>query len=343
MLVKGQVFNVKITKANIDHYKSVGYNNISLRDVIQVRAEDLTKGSNKKVDVECDYCGKIIKVVYRDYLHYKFDKYSCASCRQKKTSEYNLTERQTYLYDNTLAVCNDKGYTLLTPKSEIKNSETRIKYMCPKHGVHETKIYTLMLGHGCIECGVEKNHEMSRKSPDEVYNDFKKNGGELLNKEDYKGWNYKNLKVICPLCKEVFVTSYNAFMHRDGQLCPKCASNISKHEYIIKQYLENKGISFEMFYRFDDCKSKIPLPFDFYLLDYNTTIEYDGEGHYIPIPRGGISKEEAEIKLKEIQERDRIKTNYCKNNNIQLIRIPYWDGDNIENILNEKLLFTQKI
>ena len=34
---------------------------------------------------------------------------------------------------------------------------------------------------------------------------------------------------------------------------------------------------------------------------------------------------------------DTIKTQYCKNNNIRLIRIPYWDFDNIENILSQLL------
>ena len=30
-------------------------------------------------------------------------------------------------------------------------------------------------------------------------------------------------------------------------------------------------------------------------------------------------------KLKKNQENDKIKNQYCKNNNIKLVRIPYWD------------------
>jgi hypothetical protein len=193
-----------------------------------------------------------------------------------------------------------------------------------------------MLGHGCIECGVEKNHNESRKSPEDVYNDFKRCGGELLNKEEYKSWHYKNLKVVCPSCDKVFTTSYSSFMQRDGQVCPKCASNMSKHEFIIKTYLNDVGINFEMNYRFDDCRDKIPLPFDFYLLDYNTAIEYDGEGHYIPIPRGSISEKEANENLESIQRRDKIKTDYCNNNGITLIRIPYWEGDVLPNMAGNR-------
>ena len=35
--------------------------------------------------------------------------------------------------------------------------------------------------------------------------------------------------------------------------------------------------------------------------------------------------------------RDTIKNDYCKKNNINLIRIPYWEFDNIEKILNREL------
>ena len=34
---------------------------------------------------------------------------------------------------------------------------------------------------------------------------------------------------------------------------------------------------------------------------------------------------------------DNIKNKYCHDNNIQLIRIPYWDLENIEQILNDQL------
>ena len=37
--------------------------------------------------------------------------------------------------------------------------------------------------------------------------------------------------------------------------------------------------------------------------------------------------------------KDNIKTEYCKNNNIKLLRIPYYDFNNIEKIL-EKILLT---
>ena len=90
--------------------------------------------------------------------------------------------------------------------------------------------------------------------------------------------------------------------------------------------------------RFDDCRRIYPLPFDFYLPSYNTIIEYDGEGHYYPVDFKGHDGTET---FQRTAKNDKIKNEYCKNNNINLIRIPYWDYDNIEMIL-DNILFTQR-
>ena len=60
-------------------------------------------------------------------------------------------------------------------------------------------------------------------------------------------------------------------------------------------------------------------------------IEYDGEYHYLESTRN--SKE----KLVVQQMRDKIKTNYCKSKNIGLLRIPYWEKENIEEILRTQV------
>lgn len=337
MIVEDQKIDVKIVRGNISIYKKRGYENIKVGDTITIGVDDLMSGSQVKVAVECDYCGDIVQVKYRDYTHYKFDKYSCKHCRQKKTSEYNLKQRQEDLYQRALDFCNKKGYMLITEKSEILNAETRVLYECPKHGVHETKIYTLITEHECIDCSVEAVHAQMRKSSDDVYNDFKKCGGTLLNKDDYMGWNHKNLKVICNDCGDVFTTSYCAFMQHGGQVCPNCSSIISKGERCVRDYLEKNNLKFYMQFRFDDCRNICPLPFDFYLPEYNVCIEYDGEGHYIPIRRGDMSDEDAHELLDNIHYRDGIKTTYCEQNAIKLIRIPYWDFNNIQNILAKEL------
>lgn len=145
---------------------------------------------------------------------------------------------------------------------------------------------------------------------------------------DYSISNYiGNNKSINIICKIHGTFSQIAATHMNsGCGCPKC--NLSKNEIKISNFLDENNISYISQYRFKYCKNTNTLPFDFYLPEYNTCIEYDGEFHFKDL---GFNKLEQTIK------NDEIKTKYCKDNNIKLIRITYLESDNIFNILNENI------
>lgn len=89
---------------------------------------------------------------------------------------------------------------------------------------------------------------------------------------------------------------------------------------------------------FLDCCNIKPLPFDFYLPEYNVCIEYDGIQHFEPTRfNKKMTIEEANDNFIQQKFRDEIKNNYCKNNNIKLLRIPYTEYDNIEKVINKYL------
>ena len=66
-------------------------------------------------------------------------------------------------------------------------------------------------------------------------------------------------------------------------------------------------------------------------------VEYDGEGHTKPIDFAGRGEDWALSHLEDVRKRDKIKTDYCKNNNIHLLRISHLEIDNIEKILDNEL------
>lgn len=113
-------------------------------------------------------------------------------------------------------------------------------------------------------------------------------------------------------------------------------------EIEIEKYLKKHNVLFEAQYRIKECRNKNPLPFDFAIQDkYNNLtllIEYQGGQHYFPVDFSGKGKEWAEEQFKELQIRDQIKYNYCITNSIPLLIIPYWESNNIEEILNNCLL-----
>lgn len=166
------------------------------------------------------------------------------------------------------------------------------------------------------------------------YNDVKK----YISSKDYVLLDtyYENarlpLKMKCEK-EHICYISFDNFK-RGGCRCPIC--NESKGEQKIREILQNKKVSFVSQQSFYDLKGLGGdlLRFDFAIFeDENKTklkclIEYDGIFHY--------EKQYDDDGFETIQEHDKRKNEYCKNNNIRLIRIPYWDFDNIEEILNNK-------
>lgn len=130
--------------------------------------------------------------------------------------------------------------------------------------------------------------------------------------------------------------SYPANLLNNSAGCPMCAkerfNNLpSQGEQRIAEWLLKNGISYVSEKKFDDCLYKKHLRFDFYIENSNTVIEYYGEQHYAPV--GWYSKNEEEFQ--KMRERDIIKNEYCKQNGIRMIRIPFYDFDNIEKILED--------
>lgn len=140
--------------------------------------------------------------------------------------------------------------------------------------------------------------------------------------------SYSLLKWECFNCGEIFEKSWEDIrnnINRNRKLfCQNCFIK-SNLENLVQIELESKKIIYEKEYKFKDCKYKRELPFDFYIKDINLCIEVDGEQHYKPVKFGEISIEESEKRFKKQQKKDNIKNQYCKNNNIELLRIPYWD------------------
>ncbi|MGK4094432.1 hypothetical protein AB0X79_07925 [Pediococcus pentosaceus] len=119
-----------------------------------------------------------------------------------------------------------------------------------------------------------------------------------------------------------------------GKRCPRCKQ--SKGEKRIADVLDKLNIPFEAQKRFDSCKYKNTLPFDFYVSDI-LLIEYDGEQHFKPVDFTGKGNEWADKSFKSGQLRDNIKTQWAKDNGIPLVRIPYTEFDNIEQIIKDNI------
>lgn len=111
----------------------------------------------------------------------------------------------------------------------------------------------------------------------------------------------------------------------------------SKGESAIRRWLTNQGISFKEQYIFDDCRDIRSLPFDFAITTNDTIkcIEYDGAQHNEAVDYFG-----GQERFEYVKRHDKIKSEYCANNNIPLLRIT--DADVIEKCLTTFLLNQRK-
>ena len=199
------------------------------------------------------------------------------------------------------------------------NSQTKVEIICQKHGSFWQTPNSHLCGQGCPKCSGNYNQttEGFIEKAKEIHGD----------KYDYSLVKYKDLKtkvtIVCPKHKKFL---QKPLVHLLGCGCPKC--NASKGEIMVRNYLIKHEFEFEEQKRFNDCRNKRPLPFDFYIPKYNLCIEFDGQLHYMSVKYFG-----GDEKLNERKNNDLIKNNYCKEKGINLLRIRY--DENVEEKLTE--------
>jgi very-short-patch-repair endonuclease len=210
-------------------------------------------------------------------------------------------------------------------KVEYINSTKKICIICPEHGEFWQISNSHLNKRGCPKCGIiirSQNRKM-------ICENFIQKAKKIHNnKYDYSNSFYiqsKNkIEIICTKHGSFWQTSNS---HLNGAGCPKCQR--SKGEEQIEYWLKENNIQFETQKQFKGCKHQRLLPFDFYLPKYNMCIEFDGRQHFKPIWN--------QKSFNSTQQHDNIKDQYCLDNNIDLLRIPYTEFKNINKLLTENI------
>ena len=162
-----------------------------------------------------------------------------------------------------------------------------------------------------------------KKTIEEIEQAFNERNYILLSKE-YINAHHK-LEYICPKGHKGTI-SWNRF--QSGLRCPIC--NSSKGEETIIKLLKELQVKFihdkSIWKPFNNLRP------DFFLPDYNLVIEFDGIQHFEPIEIFG-----GQEGFTKRQQKDNEKNIYCENNNIDILRIPYWEFNNITKIIKNKL------
>ncbi len=306
-------------------------NNLKENNDEFIKFVGLTNGNTLIAKIKT-YDGGVVDLDIRAYSKFNkarqdfYNKLKEVNGYTKEFYKGNNTNIDLYIDNVKLNPINFKSQTYKTiinfKKGLEKNKDKLIKFIGLTNGnslISKIKTFDNIILNIDIA-----NYNSFNKSRQNTYNYCKENGYEVLS--PYIG---NNTKILIDFNCEHDPHWIKPNDLKNNQGCPVC--NESKGEKIIRYHLEKNNIEFKQEYRFSDCKYRIPLPFDFYIPKHNLCIEFDGEQHYKAYDHFG-----GEEKLRLTQKRDKIKNDYCRDNGLNLLRIPYWNIDSIEKILDEE-------
>lgn len=285
--------------------------------------------NNTKVEIKHNTCGHVYEVKPSNFLNGK----RCPKCAIKKRAEKRKLSNEDFL--NKIPLDFKTEYKILDTYKKM-HDKIRVKHLiCGFEWLIEPN--AIIRGNRCPMCANKRISEKKRKSTSEYKREvFEITNGEFLVLGEYINSNTK-IKMKHVKCGYEYFMRPNDFL--SGQRCPKCKQ--SKGEKRISEWLDKYNIKYNMQEKFNNCKDKSLLPFDFSVFDRSNNLicllEFDGEFHF---EAGRYSKNKKRMmeKLYLTQKHDKIKNQYCIDNNIPLIRIPYWEYDNIEYILKNVLM-----
>lgn len=259
--------------------------------------------------------GKKLPININEY-NIKKAKYNCERCsiNSKRKTIDDFKKEVIKLSNGEYEVLDNEIYKNNKEKVQIKHNNCGT--------IFYTKPNYFLSGNRCPACNSKNKHtitELKLKLPKDY---------EILS-EEYINTDSK-LKFLHKKCGNSFLMTNHDFFpgkHR----CPYCVS--SNGETVIREYLIKNKILFEEQKCFQNLKDKSYLKFDFFLTDFNTLIEFDGELHYTK-----RKTDKDGLKLKTTKYHDKLKNSYCYRYSINLLRIPFWQFRNI-NIILDKMLY----
>lgn len=300
------------------------------------RGEELSNGKiavhSDYIQVRHKYCNSIYENRPSDFI---LQGRRCTKCcgSYEKSFAYHI-EQELGLDINDVW---DFEKNTVNPYHISKKARIKVWIKCRKvnyHESYETYCYSFAVSkNGCPYCKNRKIHyrdSFGYKNPDKVKNWHRDNP---LSPFEVAPTTPQKYKFECFECGNIWATSLGNVSN--GCWCPSC--KISKGEKRIKKYLDNNKVSYihdsEYFKDLVGLGGGTLRP-DFILPYYKIWIEYDGEFHYKNMYEGDG--------YKTLKAHDKLKDEYAKKHNWKLIRIPYWEFDNIESILDKILIYNKE-
>jgi len=247
----------------------------------------------------------------------KSDKIFILQVEQQVGKEYEFTEPYVDAYTRLNCIHKKCGKNFKISPSKFLNKKQR----CPKCTSKRIK--------NKFKKGLQ---QFKKEVYEKVENEYKVISKKYINTDT--PITFKHNSTNCDFHE--FKTTPDRFLNQEVR-CPVCTRGpVSKAMILIEKLLNKESINFKKEYKFEDLKYKRYLRFDYAVFNKQGNLlfllEYDGEQHYKPIKYFGDIDGFIDQQLK-----DSLKKSYCKENNIDLIRISFAKKKKLKSILYQSL------
>ena len=248
----------------------------------------------------------------------------CKVCKYKKLRVTKAKSHEQFVSEVKSLVGDE--YTVI---GRYVNNETklRIRHNCESCDHHEYEVRPVSFtsnGRRCPICARSDDIKRLReyipaKSHEQFVSEVKSLVGDEYTVIGRYVNNKEKLEIRHAACDSVYQVRPNDFL--TGYRCPVCNPSLPKQSRAVREIeglLRKLGIRYETEIRFDECRDKLPLSFDFGVVvsdEEFILIEYDGAQHFES--RGVITNKRVQDSIR----RDRIKDDFCEENGISLYRI----------------------
>lgn len=263
-----------------------------------------------------------VNIIHSDYGRYLYEHVNTLS--SMKAFVYNICPKcRMNIFKKEVFNITGKEYKVLTDSWIGTHSKVTILHCLSNPHKFYITPDDFLSGRRCSLCANKRqrySHLYTKKDwlasiaehrPDD-YNDY-----ELVSFNDAK----EKATFIHKKCLKSFNSTLSDFVY-NKTFCPYCYS-YSAGERLVASLLDSLNLKYKVHVTFNDLKDKSKLSYDFFLVDYNILIEYQGQQHFNPRTFGGISKSRALHNYFVQQLHDKMKRDYAQEHQFLLIEIPY--------------------
>mgnify|MGYP003369435591 FL=1 len=203
-------------------------------------------------------------------------------------------------------------------------------YICKCDCGTVRSIYGPSLKYGnTLSCGCASREHTKKKNRDSAESHIGEKYGWLTIEKCFLKGNTYWYNCKCGCGNTVEVIGKNLFNGNTSS----CGCMNSKANELTAKILDKYNICYKREYRFEDCKDKKPLPFDFAVFneegELTGLIELNGSLHYSTSGTSWDTKD----RLLYQQKHDYIKRAFCEKNRIPFLIVPYWFFNELEKFI----------